>query len=116
MEIPIDCGVGELKRYLSQAENDLSIATPKLMQYRIDENNAKAEYNYELAAAKVKYQNEKTATLCNCKAAVEPTVREKQLMWKAAEALLIMGDERVSRAQSNRDTLKCLIKSENISY
>lgn len=97
MLIPEGAGLCDLRLLLSQAENLLSEWVPKLTQYRIDHNNAKADYEYELASAKVKHQNEKTATMMNNKAAIEPTVRTKQLAYKAAEAVLIMGEDMVKQ-------------------
>lgn len=116
MNIPDNAGLSELRQLLAQAENKLSEWSPKLTEYRIAENNAKAEYEFQLAAAKVKYQNEKTATMMNSKAAIEPDVREKQLAWKAKQAKLILAEDTVKKLQSQRDTLKCMIKSEQISY
>ena len=114
--IPENTGLGELRQLLAKAENLLKEWTPKLTQYRIDATNAKATYEFELAVAKVKYQDEKTATMINAKAATDKEVRSAQLAYKAAEALLIMGEDRVKQLQGQRDTLKCMIKSEQPSY
>ena len=116
MIIPENAGLGDLRNLLAQAENGLTEWRPKLTGYRIDATSAKSDYEFELACAKVKYQDEKTPTRTNCKAATEPAVRQKQLAYKAAEACLIMGEDRVSELESQRDTLKCMIKSEQQSY
>jgi len=114
MNIPENAGLGELRNLLAQAENELSEQTPILTKYRADHNNAKAEYEYELSCARVMHQDEKTATMMNAKAAMD--VRKFQLAWKAAEANLIMGEDRVKSLQGQRDTLKTLVKSEHFSY
>ena len=114
--IPENAGLGELRQLLAKAENLLSEWTPKLTQYRIDATNAKSAYEYELAAAKVRFQNEKSPTMMNAKAATDKDVRGSQLVYKAAEACLIMGEDRVKQLQGQRDTLKCMIKSEQQSY
>ena len=114
--IPENAGLGELRQLLAKAENLLAEWTPKLTQYRIDATNAKSNYEFELAAAKVKFQNEKTATMMNAKAATDKEVRSAQLSYKATEANLIMAEDRVKDLQGKRDTLKCMIKSEINSY
>lgn len=116
MNIPENAGLSDLRRLLAQAENKLAEWSPKLTEYRVAENNAKSEYEYQLAAARVAYQSEKTATMMNAKAAIDPEVRMKQLAWKAEEAKLILAEDTVKQLQSQRDTLKCMIKSEQISY
>lgn len=116
MEIPSNAGLGELRKLLAQAENQITEWTPKLTQYRIDESNAKGEYNHSLAAAKVLYQDEKTPTMMNAKAVTHVDVRSKQLVMQSAKANLIMADDLVKQVQGTRDTLKCMIKSEINSY
>lgn len=114
LRIPENAGLGELRQLLAQAENKLAELTPKLTKYRTDHSNAKAEYEYELSCARVMHQEEKTATMMNAKAAMD--ARKFQLAWKAAEANLIMGEDMVKSLQGQRDTLKCMIKSEINSY
>ena len=114
MEIPQNAGLGDLRNLLAEAENKLNEWRPKLTEYRTNFQSAKTDYEFELACAKVKYQNEKSPTLINAKAAMD--ARTAQLAFKAAEANLIMAEDRVKGLEGQRDTLKCMIKSEQISF
>ena len=116
MNIPENAGLGELRQLLAQAENKLSEESPKLVQYRINENNAKSDYGFELAIAKVEFQDEKTETMRKAKAAIKPSVRGKELEWNATWNNLVLGESKVKLLEGQRDTLKCMIKSEQTSY
>jgi hypothetical protein len=114
--IPEDAGLQELRKLLGQAENRVQELAPKLTTYRINANNTERDYKHELAAAKVKYQDEKTSTMMNAKAAIEPSVRTKELEMQVAMAQLTMAADAYEAAKGIRDTLKAMVKSEQISY
>jgi hypothetical protein len=114
--IPEHAGLGELRKLLGQAENRVQELAPKLTTYRINANNAERDYKHELAAAKVKYQGEKTSTMMNAKAAIEPSVRTAELKMQVAQAELTMAEDAYDAAKGIRDTLKAMVKSEQFSY
>lgn len=119
--VPDTAGLSDLRRLLSQAENNITRLTPMVAQYRIDRANARNAYDEALNDAKVAAMAEhglkpNHQTMINAIANSDNEVKRLKQAWLNAKAIEIKAEERLKQSQGQRDTLKAMVKSEQASF
>jgi len=120
--IPANAGLNDLRQLLAKAENVITKLTPLIAQYKINRTNARAAYDDALSTAKIKAIADHDGlkanhqTMINAYAATAPGVKELKQAWLEAKAIEIKAVDRLGQVQGMRDTLKAMVKSENISW
>lgn len=119
--IPDKAGLNDYRKLLLDTEKQLSELCPKLTQYRIDRTNARNNYDDALGSARInaisKYDLKPNhQTMVNAYASQDETVKVFKAQWMIAKAVLIKGEDKIAQLQGFRDSLKCMIKSEQVSY
>lgn len=121
IEIPQNAGLQDYRRLLGQVENEITKLSPKISRYKIDRTNARAAYDDALSNAKVLAMTKhglkaNHQTMINAVANNDPEVRQLKQEWIAAKALETKSLDRLEQLRGQRDTLKAMVKSEQLSY
>ena len=105
-------GLQDYRCLLSMVENEITKVAPNVTQYKIDRGNARSIYDDALSTAKIiAMQKPNHQTMINAIANADVEVKRLKQLWLDAKAI-----DRLTQLQGQRDTLKAMIKSEQISY
>lgn len=121
IEIPQNAGLQDYRRLLGQVENEITKLSPRISKYKIDRTNARAAYDDALSNAKVLALTSHDLkanhqTMINAIANTDPEVKRLKQEWIAAKALETKVIDRLEQLKGQRDTLKAMVKSEQLSY
>jgi hypothetical protein len=119
--IPEKAGLQDYRRLLSMVENEITKVAPKVTQYKIDRGNARSKYDDALSTAKIIAMQidgikPNHQTMINAIANGDTEVKRLKQLWLDAKAVELKAIDRLTQLQGQRDTLKAMVKSEQISY
>jgi hypothetical protein len=119
--IPENAGLQQHQLLLKKVENRIKEVGPKLTQYKVDRANARSVYDDLLSSAiigAIEKHNLKPSnqTIINAYARTDNDVKIAKQEWLLKKALETKAKDRLDQLQSQRDTLKALVKSEHNSY
>lgn len=119
--IPDNAGLQDYRYLLSLAENEITKLTPLISVYKVNRTNAKAAYDDALSSAKVMAMEKpglkaNHQTMINAIANSDPEVKKLKQTYLAAKATEIKAVDRIEQIRGLRDTLKAMVKREQVSY
>lgn len=119
--IPENAGLQDYRCLLSLTENEITKLTPLISRYKVARTNAKAAYDDALSSAKVMAMEKhglkaNHQTMINAVANSDPEVKRLKQAYIAAKATEIKAVDRIEQIKGLRDTLKAMVKSEQVSY
>lgn len=119
--IPEIAGLQDYRRLLSMVENEITRVAPKVTQYKIDRGNARSKYDDALSSAKIVAMQSNGIrpnhqTMISDIANADGDVKQFKQIWLDAKAVELKAIDRLTQLQGQRDTLKSMVKSEQVSY
>lgn len=121
--IPKEAGLSDLKKLLAEVQSLINQLSPIVTQIECSCRNAKEDYNNALTAAKIKLRADFSAegikitpTELNALAEGQSNVISLRKEYVKAENSLTESINTIENYRETRDTLKLMIRSEQISY